>query len=281
MSLSIMVLVLFAAFLHASWNFFVKKSTDKYVGMSSIVLGHAPFALVAIVFSPTPNTNSFPFLILGVCLHLGYQLFLLNSYKTGDFTQVYPLARGIAPLIVACISITVLGRHLSESELSAIFIIGIGIMSLTLVRRSDGLRNTKAAVLALMTGGFIASYSLIDGIGAREAGTAVGFYGWLSLINAFFYAVIIRALRPGTLSAVVKLNWRLLIAGGGASFLAYALVTYSFTKAPIAIVTALRETSIIFALLLGVFVLKERVDLNKVIATMLTILGVVILRINR
>lgn len=276
-----MILVLLAAFLHASWNFLVKSSTDKFVGMSSVVLGHAPFALVAIVFSPLPEVSSFPYIIFGVCLHLGYQLFLLNSYKIGDLTQVYPLARGISPLIVACISVIALGKHLSKSELVAISIIGVGIMSLSLVRRGDGLRNTKAAILALMTGGFIASYSLVDGIGAREAGTAVGFYGWLSVINAFFYAAIIRTLRPGTIGTVVKLNWRFTLAGGGASFLAYALVTYSFTKAPIAIVTALRETSIIFALLLGVFVLKERVDLNKVVATMMTILGVGILRFNR
>jgi drug/metabolite transporter (DMT)-like permease len=214
-------------------------------------------------------------------LHTGYQLFLLNSYRIGDLSQVYPLARGVAPLIVAGISVLLLGVHLSQFELIAIIMIGTGIMSLTSVRRSDGLRNARAASMAIITGGFIASYSLVDGLGAREAGTAVGFYGCLTIINAVIFATIIRINRPGILKRVIFENWRLVLTGGGASFAAYALVIWAFTLAPIALVTALRETSIIFALLLGVFVLKERLDLIKVFATLLTMLGVGMLRVNR
>ena len=119
-------------------------------------------------------------------LHTGYQLFLLNSYRIGDLSQVYPLARGVAPLIVAGISVILLGINLSQFELAAIVTIGTGIMSLTLARRSDGMRNVRAASLAIITGGFIAAYSLVDGLGARQAGTALGFYSWLSIINASY-----------------------------------------------------------------------------------------------
>lgn len=154
-------------------------------------------------------------------------------------------------------------------------------MSLSLVRRNDGLRNGRAPLLALTTGGFVASYSLVDGLGARAAGTALGFYGWLSILNAIVFMAIMKIQCPGLVKRIIFDEWRFALVGGGASFFAYALVTWSFTVAPIPLVTALRETSIIFALLLGVFVLNERLDLIKVLATLCTILGVSLLRINR
>jgi len=281
MSLPVMIIVLFAAFLHASWNFLVKSTDDKHLSMSAVVLGHMPFALAALLFAPLPGRESLPYLLGGAVLHVGYQLFLLASYRIGDLSQVYPLARGSAPLIVAGISVTLLGVHFSWLELTAVTTIGTGIMSLTLVRRSDGLRNCRAASLAIITGGFIASYSLVDGMGAREAGTALGFYGWLSAMNAVIFAAIMRVIQPGTVRKVVCQDWRLALWGGGASFFAYAMVTWAFTMAPIPLVTALRETSIVFALLLGVFVLKEPLDLMKAFATMCTLLGVGLLRVNR
>jgi drug/metabolite transporter (DMT)-like permease len=276
-----MIIVLFAALLHASWNFLVKRNDDKHLSMSAVVLGHTPFALIALLFAPLPNPESIPYILGGAGLHVGYQLFLLASYRIGDLSQVYPLARGSAPLIVAGVSVTLLGLHLSWLELAAVTTIGTGIMSLTLVRRSDGLRNGRAALLAIITGGFIASYSLVDGLGAREAGTALGFYGWLSTVNAVVFATIMRIVQPGIVTRVVCQDWRLALRGGGASFVAYAMVTWAFTVAPIPLVTALRETSIVFALLLGVFVLKERLDLMKVLATLCTVLGIGLLRVNR
>lgn len=281
MSSTIMLVVLFAALLHASWNFLVKSANDKYLSMSAVVVGHAPFSVVALLYSPLPSLESLPYLLAGAMLHVGYQLFLLKSYRIGDLSQVYPLARGVAPLTVAAVSVLLLGVDLSWAELSAIITIGCGIMSLSLVRRSDGLRNRRAATLAIITGCFIASYSLVDGLGAREAGTALGFYGWLSILNAVIFVVIMRRVRPGIVTKVICQNWRLTLLGGGASFLAYAMVTWAFTVAPIALVTAVRETSIVFALLFGVFFLRERLDLLKFCATLLTLLGVSLLRINR
>ena len=281
MPLQVMIIVLFAALLQASWNFLVKSTDDKDLSMSAVVLGHTPFAVVALLSAPLPSLESLPYILAGAVLHVGYQLFLLASYRIGDLSHVYPLARGAAPLIVAVISVTLLGLHLSWLELTAVITIGTGIMSLALVRRSDGLRNGRAASLAIITGVFIASYSLVDGLGAREAGTALGFYGWLSTMNAVIFAAIMRVVRPGILKRVVCQDWRLALGGGGASFFAYAMVTWAFTVAPIPLVTALRETSIVFALLLGVFVLKERLDPMKVLATMCTLLGVGLLRVNR
>lgn len=281
MSVTVMLIVLLAALLHASWNFLVKQVEDKFLSMTALVIGHAPFAVLAVLYSPLPDPQSLPYLISGALLHVGYQLFLLNAYRVGDLSQVYPLARGISPLLVAGISVLWLGIDLTALELLAVITIGMGIMSLMLVRRRDGQRNIEAAFLALFTGIFIAAYSLVDGLGAREAGTALGFFGWLSLINSLIFALIMRLIKPGLVSEMVTKKWRLSVIGGGASFVAYAMVTWAFTQAPIALVTALRETSIVFALFFGVFFLKERLDLMKVFSTMLTLMGVVMLRINR
>lgn len=281
MAFPIMIAVLFAALLHASWNFLVKRNDDKHLSMSAVVLGHTPFALAALLYAPWPRLESVPYLVGGVGLHVGYQLFLLASYRIGDLSQVYPLARGSAPLMVAGVSVALLGQPLSRLELAAVAAIAAGIMSLAWVRRSDGLRNGRAAALALATGGFIASYSLVDGLGAREAGTALGFYGWLSIANGLVFAAIMSIVQPGLVKRVVCRNWRLALGGGGASFLAYATATWAFTVAPIPLVTALRETSIVFALVLGVVVLKERLDLAKVLATLCTLLGVGLLRLSR
>ncbi|SLN27604.1 EamA-like transporter family protein [Roseovarius albus] len=281
MSLIVFVVIIGAALLHASWNAMVKGSADKLTSMAAVVFGHAPCAIVALFFVPTPAAESLPYLLAGIGLHFGYQLFLLQSYKLGDLTQVYPIARGSAPLMVAGFSVAVLGVTLSQSELLAIGLIGIGILSLTLVRRADGQRNAAAALAALATGGFIASYSLVDGLGARLAGTSLGFFAWLAIGNSILMALYIAARSPQTFKAVATRGRKLFLIGGSASFIAYALVTWAFTQAPIAVVTALRETSIIFALLIGVFFLKERLDLTKVLSTMVTLIGAALLRYAR
>lgn len=281
MSTTVFVAVLGAAVLHAGWNALVKGGRDKLMALSAVMLGHVPFCIVAIAVSPPLDMVSLPYLIAGVFLHLCYQLLLLYSYGAGDLTQVYPIARGSAPLIVAAVSITFLGVTLQLYELLAVLIIGIGIVSLALVRRADGLRNGKAAGLALITGCFIASYSIVDGTGARLAGTALGYYGWLAIGNSICLAAIIAVRAPETFGNLWRHGRGLFWIGGGASFIAYATVTWAFTQAPIALVTALRETSIVFALLIGVFFLKERIDLMKVLSTMTVLIGAALLRLAR
>ena len=267
--------------LHASWNALVKSGGDKHLGMAAIVLGHLPLAVLALFFVPTPAPESWPYIAFGVVLHTFYQLFLIRAYRIGDLTQVYPIARGSAPLLVAAASILFLGVTLQPIEILAILTIGIGILSMSLVRQSDGQRNTKAAALALTTGCFIAAYSIVDGLGARLAGTSLGFFAWISVGNAaLFLAFTVRSSRGlvARLAGQAKLTFWI---GGSASFVAFSIVIWAFTQAPIALVTALRETSIIFALLIGVFFLKERLDLRKVLSTMTTLLGAALLRMAR
>lgn len=281
MSPAIFFTVILAAALHAGWNAMVKGGADKYLSTASVVVGQALFAIPTLFFVPAPDPSSFMLLLAGIGLHLGYQFFLMASYNAGDLTQVYPLARGSAPLIVAVVSVVFLGLALQPVELAAIAVIGLGIMSIALVGKRDGLHNRKAAALALATGCFIAAYSLVDGLGARQAGTALGYYGWLTIGNAVAFCAIAAVTRPSALKRVPREGLRLALLGGGASFAAYALVIWSFTQAPIALVTALRETSIVFALLIGVFVLKEKLSLAKVLSTMMVLTGVLMTRLGR
>ena len=281
MSLTVFLAVIAAAVLHATWNALVKGGSDKVLGMSAVIIGHVPFAIACLPFVPLPAVESFPYLLGGIVLHAGYQFFLLQSYKVGDLTQVYPIARGTAPLLVAFFSVFVLKVELSSMELLAILIIGVGILSLTLVKRGDGQRNPQAVIFALITSCFIASYSMVDGLGARLAGTSLGFYAWLSIANGFFMTIYVLAVQPTVLRQLVSSHRKIFAIGGGASFVAYSIVTWAFTQAPIALVTALRETSIVFALLIGVFFLKERVDLIKVFSTMTTLLGAILLRFTK
>lgn len=280
MSLTVFLVVLLAAMLHALWNALVKGGGDKGVSMAAVVIGQGLFGLLALPFAPAPDIACWPFLLGGVALHLGYQTFLLAAYRVGDLTQVYPIARGVAPMLVAAVSTIFLGVHLSALETLAVAVIAIGVASLGLTGRSDGALNGQAALLAVVTGGFIAAYSMLDGLGARVAGTPLGFYGWLAALNAVGFILFAVIRRPGLVTKGLRAR-RTLVIGGGASFTAYALVVFAFTEAPIALVTALRETSIVFALGIGVIVLKEPVNFAKVTATAVTLAGAALLRFSK
>lgn len=281
MSDKVILIVLAAALLHASWNAIVKSSHDKTVSMVAVVLGHLPFALFAMLFVAPPLPASWGWLLCGAFLHAGYQLFLVLAYRFGDLSQVYPIARGFAPLLVTLISVLFLGVFLSQWQMLAVALIVIGVVSVCLVRQHDGALNLTAVMFAMVTGVFIASYSLVDGLGARLAESPVGYYAWLTMGNASITVLATFFMRKGVLHDVVRSSKFVALAGGGASFVAYALVVWSFTQAPIALVTALRETSIVFALLIGVFYLRERMSLLKVFSTAITLCGAALLRFAR
>ncbi|OKH89636.1 EamA family transporter [Thalassospira sp. TSL5-1] len=281
MSITVFLAVIGAALMHAVWNALIKGGQDKLLNMTAVIFGHVPLLLVLLPFTSLPAPASWPYLIGSVMLHLGYQWFLIASYRFGDLSQVYPIARGSAPLIVAAISVLFLGVVLSPIESSAILLIGCGIISLCLVRKADGLRNARAAILALITGCFISAYSLTDGTGARLAGSVLDYYAWHTLGNIMVFGLYAHMHRPNILRDIARNGKRAFFIGGSASFIAYSTVMWAFTNAPIALVVALRETSIVFALLIGVFFLGEKLNLIKLASTMMTLCGAVLLRFSR
>jgi len=274
--------VLLAALLHAVWNSLVKGSEDKYVGMLLIALGHVPPGIAFVMFAPLPSVEVLPWLSASLALHLGYQLFLAASYRVGDLTTVYPIARGSAPLFVTMISLTALDVQLSLAQVGSVGLLVLGILLLSLQRVGANNRRWFVILLALVTGGFIASYSLVDGLGARTMGHALAYWGWIAIGNGVLMTLWMMFFQPASLARVRvnRQNMQTLLLGGGASYLAYGIVMWAFTQAPIAIVTALRETSVIFALLIGILVMGERSTPIKVVACLMTVVGVVLLRIT-
>ena len=274
--------VLLAAFLHAAWNSLVKGSQDKYVGMLLIALGHVPPGIAFVMFAPLPGLEVLPWLAASLALHLGYQLFLAASYRVGDLTTVYPIARGSAPLFVTMISLTVLDVDLSLPQIGSVGLLVFGILLLSFHRFGTDKRQGIVLVLALVTGGFIASYSIVDGLGARTMGHALAYWGWIAIGNGVLMTIWMMFFQPASLAKVRvdRQNIQTLLLGGGASYLAYGIVMWAFTQAPIAVVTALRETSVIFALLIGILFMGERSTPIKIVACVRTVVGVVLLRIT-
>lgn len=280
MSTTVFVAVLVAALLHAGWNAIVKGSDDKTLGVLAMALGHLPFAAVALLIMPFPATASLPFVLLGGLIHTGYCLFLAGAYRRGDLGHVYPIARGVAPLIVTVISVGLLGTVLGAGQLLGIGAITLGLVSLALVQPA-GPTTMNATRLALITGVFIAMYSLNDGHGARlSGGSPVAYYSLVCMVNAITLLPIVMLRETGILARTLARPRQVLLSGGG-SFLAYSIVVWAFVEAPIPLVTALRETSIVFALLIGVFLMNERLSLGKLAATFLTLAGAAAIRLAR
>jgi len=173
-----------------------------------------------------------------------------------------------------------LSESLTRTELTAVGLIILGVMSMSLARQSDGLRNGRAAVFAVGTGCFIAAYSLVDGYGGRLSGSAVGFYAVVAIVNGALFPVLTRATMGAGLGATFR-AWRTIVIGGAASFIAYAIVVYAFTQSSIALVTALRETSIIFAMLIGVLALGEKMSIVKTISALTALGGAILLRLSK
>jgi drug/metabolite transporter (DMT)-like permease len=281
MTTTVFTIVLIAAAIHAAWNALIKSSGDKYSATVGLAIGQVPFALGTLLFVPLPNWNCWPYLFAGTVLHVVYYLLLQRSYQTGELTQIYPIARGSAPLLTAVLATVFVGEHLGPTGWLAIGLIVIGLMSLVSVRRLDGIWNNSAAGLALVTGGFTAAYSVVDGIGARVAGTGFGFFAFLAMANAAVLVAVTEARNAGATPRIVRERLKPSILAGGASYAAFGIVIWAMTHAPIALVAALRETSVIFALVIGVGVLKETLNLRKLAATFMTASGVLLLRSAR
>ena len=278
MSITVFIVIIFAAFLHATWNAMVKNEKDKYLAVSGIVFGHVPASIIVIFFIPSPSVESIPYIILSAILHNGYQWFLLSAYKLGDYTKVYPIARGSAPIFVSIVSLIFFAVVLSRFELLGIAVICLGILSLSF-QDATSVTNRKAIIYALITGSFIMSYSITDGYGARISASILSYMGWSFILNAFLFAILLNFMKqPGIITRVAKDGKFIFFVGGTISYLVYAIIVWGFTQAPIPVVTALREISIVFALLIGTFFLKEKFTYLKTTAVLTIFIGVILLK---
>ena len=281
MTAGVFAMVLGAALLHAAWNALVKINADRLVMIAIMMMSQVFVALLVIPFVAFPTPESWPYIWASTVLNTAYCIFLIGAYRYGDLSHVYPISRGSAPLIVAAISILIVGETLSAQASVSIVIIGLGIMSLTLTRGAAGFAEPRAVLYALGTGLFIAGYTVVDGLGARLADSAHSYTFWVHLFNGIPITLLALYLRRGRVFVSVRKSWKVGMLGGLISLVAYWIVIWAMTQAPMAMVSAVRETSMVFAVLIGVFVLKERLDLARLASIGTTLAGTVLLKLSR
>ena len=279
MDTTVFITVLFSAVLHAIWNGMASKYKNKNVSIPAIVYGHVPACIIAVIILPLPSVESFPYIIMSALIHQGYQNFLLTAYQIGKFTTVYSVARGFGPLVATVISIIFLGVYLKTFTLLSILLISTGVILIGSFSKSV-LKNNKILYTSLATGVFIGIYSVVDGYGARISMSAISYMSWVFIFSALFFPIVLhfrkqKNILKKTLTEGKVVFW----VGGLFSYLAYVITVWAFTKAPIPMVSALRESSILIAIFIGYFYLKEKINTYKIISIILIFLGVIGLKL--
>ncbi|MDP7463269.1 MAG: EamA family transporter, partial [SAR324 cluster bacterium] len=269
-----------AALTHATWNLFLKQTGDRMAMMCAM---HTVTGMLALAAMPWVGgviaLESWPLLIASMIIHGGYYLFLIRSYTHGDLGLTYPIARGMAPLLVGGASILLLDDPVTQLQLLAFGLTAVGILTLGL-RNSTSLRKHPQALLyALGTGVFIGSYTVVDGMGVRLSGNVWAYMSWLFTLEMLLtLAVTMSRFRRETARVLIGTGRKGIWAGIFSAY-AYGSVMWAMNEAPIMLVSALRETSVVMASLLAVVVLKERFDPFRILAAVLVAVGVVLLKL--
>jgi drug/metabolite transporter (DMT)-like permease len=278
MDLVVFLAVLAGAAMHAGWNALVKTGLDRTTSIFLLAFIQGAISLALLPLFALPAAASWPWIAVSAVLHTGYKIFLIRAYAHGDLSQVYPLARGSAPLIVALFSILVLSENLTAVKFAAVCAIALGVMLMSSRPGSGEAMPRQALLYALGTALFTASYTLVDGIGAQISGTASGFTLWMFVGDGMLMTIYALTLRGRGLFAAARGNLSSGLAAGALSLGSYWIAIWAFTLAPIAMVAALRETSVLFAMLIAVFWLGEKAGPQRWFAAGLILLGIVLMR---
>jgi drug/metabolite transporter (DMT)-like permease len=270
MTLSIAALVLFAALLHASWNAVLKGGRDGFWGMTVMGIATSLVCAALVPFLPAPARASWPYIAASALLHVGYNAFLVRAYRSGDFGSAYPIARGSSPLLVTLGAALVAGEFPTSLGIAGIGLVSAGIISLGFRGRR---LPERGIVYALGTGLFIAAYSVTDGIGGRLSGSAVSYTLWMCLLWGVTALPLYLIARPGGAIWLGVRKTGLAALGGVVSLLAYGIVIFAMTAAPMGSVSALRETSVLFAVLLGRIFFGEALTVRRIISVLVIAAG--------
>ncbi|AMO46452.1 EamA-like transporter family [Enterobacter sp. FY-07] len=277
MTFSVFCILLFAALLHASWNAIVKAGSDKLYSAIA-VSGSASFiALILLPFSPQPDLASAPYLAASCALQVVYTVLVAKTYQVSDMSQTYPLMRGTAPLLVAVISVLILGDSLSFTAWGGIAVVCLSILGMAFNGRNQ---SRKGIWLALLNSCFIAGYTLVDGTGVRLAGSALGYSLWTFFLNGFCLLCWAMLARRQAVSRYLVANWKIGLPGGIGTMGSYGLALWAMTQAPLAVVAALRETSILFGAIIAFVLLKENVAGLRIAAAFGIAAGAILLRLS-
>jgi drug/metabolite transporter (DMT)-like permease len=265
--------------LHATWNAVAHAITDRLVGFALIGIAITMCGALLTPLAPAPATASWPFIAASAAVHVAYVLLLMRSFELGEFGQVYPLARGTSPWLVAIAAAVFAHETLTASHLAGVVVVSAGLASLVLAGGQPTRAEAPASGAALLTGVMIAAYTTIDGIGVRDSGTAIGYAGWMFLAHGPFLPLIAVYTRRQKLWSQARPHLVSGLGGGVLSMLAYGLVLWAQTRGALAPIAALRETSVIIGAVIGAVVFHERFGRWRVVATVLVVTGIVLMNL--
>lgn len=273
MAPEIALIVIFAAALNAGWNALIKVSGDKIASMATVTFMGAVVSAMVLPFVPLPDPATWPLLALAIVLHTAYHFALPIAYKHGDLGLIYPISRGSAPLLVTLGAAIFAGESLGAPALLGVLFLSTGVMALALDRKGRG-GGGRAVPLALLTGLCIAAYTLVDGLGARQAGSVMGFAVLLTIGDGLLTFAIALLWKSKEIGAVVRSQWKSSALAGGMQVGSYWMIIWAMALAPLGAVSALRETSVLFAALISTFLLKEGFGVWRFVSAGLIACGV-------
>jgi phosphonate utilization associated putative membrane protein len=280
--------VLVGAFLHAAWNALVKSSGDKALDTALLHLVGSAVALPVLWLTGLPGPASLPFIAASVVIHVGYYVALVGAYQHGELGLTYPIMRGFAPLLVAMASGSLLGESPSVAAWAGVIGITSGVALVGLAHPGEALHHRKALLYAFANAGIIAVYTVVDGLGVRaevtSGGNALSYVLLLFVLNGVCYPLLVWFRRPAEgradMRAYARRRWPIAAMGAVASIASYAIALWAMTRAPVASVAALRETSVLFAAIMGTLLLKEKFGLQRALGTAVILFGVISLRLG-
>jgi drug/metabolite transporter (DMT)-like permease len=277
MAIEVFFAVLLAAALHAGWNALVKINAEPIIAMGLIMLCTSIVALGFMPFVAFPQSKLWPFLLITLILHFGYKVFLVKAYAQGDFGQIYPIARGSGPVWVLLVSVIFLGVEFTQLEILAVLVVTGGIATLSHFKRSKPL--SVGFYYALVTGLWIAGYTMVDGFAVSQLGQVHSYVVWLFFLDGIIAAVWAYNYKPQVFVDSLRRYWFVAIGGGVMSMAAYWICLWAMTQAPVAMVAALRETSVLFGALLSTYMFKEVLGPKRWISAVLICVGLVLIKL--
>lgn len=277
MDTKIIVFMLLASFMHAVWNVIVKNSGDKLIGLTAINIVSGIIGVVAVFLVSPPNINMIVILLLSVVAHVLYKLSLAKMYSGGEISYLFPFARGIAPLIATMFAWILLEEKIPEDHFYGILLISFGLISLVFERGIPKIDILNALGVAVAVGTLIGFYSVIDGVGSRLAPNWLSFAAWLYVIDAVAFILVVRLIRGPKIWSMLTNNYRIGILSGLIATVSYGVFLWALSVGEIGVVAALRETSILFVVILGSLFLKEKINVVRISAIFLLIPGLVLI----
>jgi len=279
LQLHLVFLVLLAAIIHAFWNAVVKGAGDRVLTLTLIHFTGAVIAISAMPFVGLPDRAVWPYLMISVVLHNFYYLFLLLSYRVGDLSEVYPIARGSSPLLVVLFALLLAGEVPTGAVVVGVCLVSVGIISLTFAKGKISKAGLVPIGLALTTGLMIASYTVVDGLGVRAGPSPWAYIVWLNFLEGIPITLWALCYRRKDIRPFLKNHWKTGVLGGTLALLAYGAALYALNAGAMAQVSALRETSVLFATVIGAVVLKEGFGWRRIAAALLITVGIIAMQV--